>query len=206
MDVYLASGNSHKRKEFADLLNCDRLALNLFDANLVGGMPEVDESAETFAGNAQIKADALYRKVPQGAWILADDSGLVIDALDGQPGVRSARFAGVGANDQDNIKKVRKELWARGLNSSPARFVCALAFVQVQGAVAIFRGTCEGVVIDQERGVSGFGYDPIFIPVGYDKTFAELGSSIKHNLSHRANAVGKLKSFLHFEVEEQNQY
>lgn len=197
VDIYLATGNEHKVFEISDLLERHGLdQVSVHSAKAVGGMPEVDESADTFAGNAQLKAQALRDRIPAAALALADDSGLEVDALDGAPGVYSARFAGPNATDADNRAKLKAELTRLGLTESSARFRCVLCVIDAQGQASYFPGACEGRVICAERGVNGFGYDAMFIPDGYAETFGELGDAVKARLSHRADAVTKLAGWL----------
>ena len=195
--IYLASGNAHKAEEIAAMFRDHGLSNPLFSANAIGGLPDVDENAGTFAGNALLKAQALAKQAPDVAWVLADDRGLQVDALDGDPGVYSARYAGVGATDVENTQKLITTMNGIGESERKARFICVLVLLR-KGATqgTSFEGSCEGHIIEEQRGDQGFGYDPVFVPDGYDKTFAELGPSIKDKLSHRARAVEKLIHFL----------
>lgn len=195
--IYLASGNAHKAEEIAAMFRAQGIENPLFSARAIGGMPDVDENAGSFAGNALLKAQALAALVPEGGWVLADDSGLQVDALDGEPGVYSARYAGAEATDADNMQKLLHALEGVADADRRARFVCVLVLLR-KGAVEVtsFAGSCEGHIIHKAKGDQGFGYDPVFVPDGYDKTFAELGPSIKDKLSHRARAVEKLIHFL----------
>ncbi len=196
MDVYLASGNAHKLEEFNELLQRHQLQLRLLGANEVGGMPDVEESGETLEENACIKAEALVDLIPEGAWVLSDDSGLLVDALNGAPGVRSARYAGPGANAVANNIKLLKELHGVQMGERTAHFACVLCFMQKGCTGICFEGKCEGHIMTAPAGIKGFGYDPLFRPLGYTQTFAELGSAVKHNLSHRARAFAAWASYL----------
>lgn len=196
MDVYLASGNAHKLEEFIEMVHKNRMNVQLHGAVEAGGMPDVDECGDTLQENARIKALALLEQVPEGAWVLADDSGLVVDALDGAPGVRSARYAGPGANATANNIKLLQALKGLPEAERTARFSCVLCFVQKGQPEQFFAGSCEGHVMPYPSGNMGFGYDPLFRPLGYRKTFADLGSAIKNNLSHRSRAVGKWAEFV----------
>jgi XTP/dITP diphosphohydrolase len=151
------------------------------------------ESADDFEGNARLKVDFLRARVGGGIWILADDSGLAVDALDGAPGVRSARFAGEGASDEQNwellLERMRK---VRSARQRSARFVCVLALARGGQAVECFRGECEGTILFHPSGGSGFGYDPVFAPHGYRESFADLGPAVKNRISHRALALNAL--------------
>ena len=191
MDVYLASGNAHKLTEIVDLVDMAGLSINVQGADSVGGMPDVDESGDTLEENARIKAKALLDKVPSGAWVLSDDSGLLVDALNGEPGVHSARYAGPGGNATANNLKLLHALRDFPMEQRTARFSCVLYFARAGHEGISFRGDCEGHIMTAPSGEKGFGYDPLFCPLGYAKTFADLGSSVKNSLSHRAKAVAQ---------------
>jgi XTP/dITP diphosphohydrolase len=193
MIIYLASGNAHKLSELRTLLSAHQLPVEVESAVALGGMPEVDETAPDFHGNADLKADALLAKAPSGAWVLADDSGLQVDALHGAPGVYSARFAGPSATDASNNEKLLRLL--QGESNRAARFVCVLCLKSHQ-ATHFFAGCCSGVLLQQPSGSHGFGYDPLFQPDGFNKSFAELGESIKSQYSHRAKAVAAFVDWL----------
>ncbi|MEX0331297.1 MAG: RdgB/HAM1 family non-canonical purine NTP pyrophosphatase [Puniceicoccaceae bacterium] len=196
MDVYLASGNEYKFEEFQQLVEKLQIPVNLKRAVDAGGMPDVEESGTTFEENACIKARALIGRIPPGSWALADDSGLEVDALDGAPGVHSARYAGLGGNAVANNIKLIKALRGIEIPERTARFSCVLCFANSEGAENLFEGTCEGHIMMAPSGKLGFGYDPLFRPVGFDQTFADLGSAIKSSLSHRARATEAWGSFL----------
>ena len=189
MEIYLASGNQHKLEEFVQMIHKERLQVRLMGADAAGGMPEVEESGQTLEENARIKALALLEKVPAGSWVLSDDSGLIVDALDGAPGVHSARYAGPGGNATANNIKLLQELKGVPEKDRTARFACVLCFVTHGREPRVFSGTCEGHIMQAPSGYRGFGYDPHFRPLGYQRTFADLGSAIKNNLSHRGRAV-----------------
>ena len=195
IELYLATGNEHKVDELRGLLA--ETAVTLCSACACGGMPPVIEDGETFAANALLKAKALRSRVPPTAWILADDSGLEVDALDGAPGVRSARYAGENADDAKNVAKL---LTALRVHSEPAereaRFRCVLCLLPPEGAPVYFDGDCTGRIAAAASGASGFGYDPVFIPDGFDASFAELGEKVKQALSHRAAAARALRNYL----------
>lgn len=196
MKVYLASGNSHKHAEFLQIVRKYRRDFPLHPATKIGGMPDVEECGATFKENARIKARALGGKVPDGAWVVADDSGLIVDALDGAPGVHSARYAGPGGNAVANNIKLLKELKGVPDSRRTARFRCVLCFCQPGGDTHFFKGDCEGRILTVPEGHEGFGYDPLFVPEGYNKSFADLGSAIKNTLSHRGRAVAEWMKFL----------
>lgn len=192
MKLYLATGNRHKIDEFARLFAEAGPGVELGSALEGGGMPEVDENAPDFVGNARLKAEALRRRLPPEAWVLADDSGLEVSALGGEPGIRSARYAGGEATDADNRAKLLDRLREVGADDRGARFVCVLVLLGPGGAEEVFEGVCSGRIVEEEKGGGGFGYDPIFVPEGLDRTFAEVDPAAKDRLSHRGNAVRAL--------------
>lgn len=150
---------------------------------------EIVEDGETFKANALIKAQAVYRALGDpDALVIADDSGISVDALGGEPGIYSARYAKVGAGDRENLLKVVEKLKACGLSESPAHYTAAIAIVGAQGSFCV-HGWMYGKVIDAPRGEGGFGYDPIFIPEGYTQTLGELDDEVKKKISHRAMAL-----------------
>lgn len=185
--LIIATGNSHKVEEFKQLLKDD--PFTVLSAKTCGGMPAVNETGKTFLENACLKARALEKITPEGAWVLADDSGLEVDTLNGEPGVYSARYAGEEASDRENIEKLLRALKGVPAKARSARFKSALCVIDTQGLVAYYEGSCEGHVAIAVSGESGFGYDPVFVPEGYQQSFAELGSAVKSKLSHRARAV-----------------
>ncbi len=196
MDIYLATGNAHKLEEFKTIFSQANVAANIHSAKAIGGMPEVEENAETFAGNARIKARALLQKAPEGAWVLADDSGLQVDALNGEPGVHSARYAGAHGRDGDNTAKLLRALSQTPDGERGAQFACHLCLIAPAGEEHFFNGVCRGHIAHSPSGNGGFGYDPVFIPNGHPRSFAELGETIKNSLSHRGKAATALARFL----------
>jgi len=156
--------------------------------------PEVQEDAETFEGNAVKKALAIARCTNKIA--VADDSGLEAYALNGAPGVRSARYAGENADDASNVRKLLKEMESAADDHRGARFVCCIALAYPDGRTETFFGFVHGKVGREQRGKMGFGYDPIFIPEGYDATFAEMSPEQKDAISHRGKALARLKEYL----------
>jgi XTP/dITP diphosphohydrolase len=186
--VVLASGNRKKLKELREVLAS--LPFELLAPEDLGGTTfDVDETETTFEGNARLKAVAYARRF--GVAALADDSGLEVDALGGAPGVYSARYAGEGAGDRANLEKLLRTL--EGEPRRDARFRCVLVLVDAEGTrIASASGTCEGEILHAERGVGGFGYDPIFLPRGQTLTMAELASDEKNRLSHRGVAAREL--------------
>jgi XTP/dITP diphosphohydrolase len=188
--LIIATGNAHKTEEFAQLLSGTNY--NVQSAAVCGGMPEVEENGTSFAENAELKAEALREVAPSDAWVLADDSGLEVDALRGEPGIYSARYAGEGATDDKNIEKLLEALSGVSYQERAARFRCALCLIGPDARVFRYEGSCEGRIRDTAGGASGFGYDPVFVPAGYEASFAELGDAVKARLSHRARAVEAL--------------
>ncbi|MEM1222950.1 MAG: RdgB/HAM1 family non-canonical purine NTP pyrophosphatase [Verrucomicrobiota bacterium] len=190
--LVIASGNVHKVEEFGSLLN--GLGFDILSAKVCGGMPHVVEDGNTFAANSKIKADALRELVASDQWVLADDSGLEVDALGGAPGIYSARYAGPDASDEANRVKLLKELSAVPTGQRTARFQCVLCLIDPDGHTSYFEGSCEGQITTEALGEMGFGYDPVFVPTGYEETFAQLGDEVKSQLSHRAKAVENLRA------------
>jgi len=180
--LLLATGNPHKAEELRALLNGWRVRLKT--AKDVDHAPDVVEDAPTLEGNARKKASAWYKQyqVP----VLSDDTGLEVAALDGRPGVHSARFAGPDATDATNRKALLEALHDHSDRAAQFRTVLAL---QDGTDVKLFEGICRGRIIREERGTHGFGYDPLFIPDGYDRTFAELTPDEKNQISHRGRAL-----------------
>ena len=185
MKIILATGNPGKAREFADLFSAYDIEIVVPEV-----MPDVDENGATFAENARIKAHALYDLC--GETVIADDSGLCVDALNGRPGIYSARYAEPGKRRI----KVLDELKDVAPQNRTARFICALCLIEKGGKITECEGVCEGTIIDRSRGTNGFGYDPIFKPVGFNQTFAELTQDDKNQISHRAVAVKKLTELL----------
>lgn len=179
----LASGNEHKRNEIEAVLGIPLRSLREID-----DPPELVEDGNSFTANALIKARGLM--VHLGDWTLADDSGLQVDALDGAPGIHSARFAGRHGDDAANNALLLKRL--EGVTDRSARFVCVLALCGPDDEEWVIRGDCPGVIAETPSGGGGFGYDPLFIPEGYSRSFAELGEEVKNRISHRAAALRNL--------------
>ncbi|HSW87248.1 MAG TPA: XTP/dITP diphosphatase [Rhabdochlamydiaceae bacterium] len=189
MEIVIASKNVHKMREIRAILkNVSNLDLfSLLDFPHYHPAPEVGTTFEENAvQKAQHAAHALQR------WVLADDSGLVVPALSGAPGVYSARYAGEGATDKDNRHKLLREMNHLSDPNRQAYFECCLALASPEGLKKCVKGTCEGTITTEERGNRGFGYDPIFIKYEYSKTFAELEEDIKNRISHRRKALDKL--------------
>lgn len=189
--MILASRNQHKVREFGELL--PGLGLR----PLPDGVEPPSEDGETFAENALIKARAAREAT--GEVVVADDSGIEVEALGGRPGVRSARYAGAAATDGENLAKVLEEVAAAG-EGTAARYVCVLALIDESGEERLFEGECTGRLIPEPRGSGGFGYDPAFVPddTGPEdvRTMAEIGPGEKHALSHRGRVARKLAEYL----------
>jgi XTP/dITP diphosphohydrolase len=185
--IVVATRNQGKLREFQSLLHpLGSDILSLADMSVV---EDFEETGDTFAENAKLKALSYSRLVPYP--VLADDSGLEVDALGGRPGVRSARYAGPDASDADRVKKLLEEL-SRGGGVREARFVCHLALAQSGDLLFESRGECSGIIATEPRGANGFGYDPIFFFPPLGKTLAELSKEEKNRHSHRARAVAAL--------------
>ncbi|WP_435009510.1 RdgB/HAM1 family non-canonical purine NTP pyrophosphatase [Tundrisphaera lichenicola] len=196
--LILGTRNKKKGRELAELIappwesnpRIARLEIRTLDA--YPDLPEVVEDAETFAGNARKKASETALAV--GAWTLADDSGLAVDALGGAPGVYSARYAGEPSDDEANNRKLLQTLDEVPEDRRGAAFLCSLALADPSGVIRLeAQGTCRGRIIREARGPGGFGYDPLFLIPEYHKTFGELGTLVKHQLSHRARAFARLR-------------
>lgn len=185
MKILAATNNKHKLEELKTILAPQ--GIEVISAAEAGGISEVDEDQPTFEGNALKKATETAKE--KNMIVFADDSGLCVDALEGKPGVLSARYAGPGATDQDRMSKLLREL--KDKQDRSASFVCVIALASPEGPIGTARGECHGQIADAPAGKKGFGYDPVFIPAGYDKTFAELGENVKNLLSHRGNALKK---------------
>ena len=188
MKLVLATNNQHKLEEVSQILGDQFEILSLKDIHCDVDIPE---TADTLEGNALLKAEYIYKNYGLDAF--ADDTGLEIEALNNEPGVYSARYAGEDKSAQANMLKVLEKL--EGIDNRKAQFRTAISLI-LDGKPYLFEGIIKGTIIKEKRGEAGFGYDPIFMPEGYDKTFAELGTDIKNEISHRAIAVKKLNEFL----------
>jgi XTP/dITP diphosphohydrolase len=192
MRLHLASGNPHKAEEFAALAAQAKLPVQIISARTVGGMPPVVEDAGTFIGNAAKKARALRALLPAGSWVLADDSGLCVEALDGAPGVESAYYAGSQGDSAANLRRLVQTMHGVPAAQRGAYFVCVLVVITGDGAEYVFEGRCDGVLREEPEGGAGFGYDPLFVPAGKSQTFAQLSEVDKNELSHRGRAWARL--------------
>lgn len=191
MDIILASNNANKLKEMKEKLS--KYNMNVVSQKEAGFEIEVEETGTTFEENAVLKATEIYKltKMP----VIADDSGLEIDALDGAPGVYSHRFAGPNATDEDRINKALTLLKDVPEEKRTARFKCVICYIDQNGEKHIFQGTAEGKIGYEPKGNNGFGYDPIFI-CEKSKTFAELTREEKNEISHRGRAIQKFIKFI----------
>jgi XTP/dITP diphosphohydrolase len=189
--LMVATRNRHKTGEIRAILG-DRY--EVFDANDIEGLPHIEETGTTFLENATLKAAGISRHVD--GIVLSDDSGLEVDALDGAPGVFSARFGGVEGDHARNNGRLLRELDGKPGQRRTARFRCVMVLARDGDALAHFDGAVEGRIIEELRGEKGFGYDPLFVPEGYDATFAELGADEKNRLSHRSRALAKAAEWL----------
>ena len=181
MELYVATHNAHKLREIGEMLP---------GFTILSEDPDVEETAPDFAGNALIKARAIAA-AHKGCWVMADDSGLEVAALGGEPGVRSARYAGEPSNTPANNALLLKNL--EGVADRRANFTCCVALVDPDGAEHVLAGRCYGTIACEASGVGGFGYDPLFIPDGYAKSFAELSADEKNAISHRGRALADVQ-------------
>ncbi len=188
MKIVFATNNKNKVKEVKALLPDHIEILSLED---IGCKDEIVEDADTIEGNARIKADYITEKY--GYDCFADDTGLEVDALNGAPGVYAARYAGNEATYEDNVQKMLREM--KDKTNRKARFITVVA-LNLQGKQYLFKGVCEGKILEENRGDAGFGYDPIFQPEGFKRSFAEMDLEEKGKVSHRGKAIKELITFL----------
>jgi XTP/dITP diphosphohydrolase len=191
--LLLATRNAHKAREIQEILGPE---FELRDLTAYPEISEIVESGKSFEENAKLKAIAVSKELP--GLIIADDSGLEAEALGGAPGIYSARYAGKNATDEQNVKKLLSELTRAGAKTHQrkARFRCVIALARAGKLLDIFNGAVEGTIADSPRGSRGFGYDPIFVPNGFEHTFAELPAEVKNRISHRAKAIRALAAKL----------
>ena len=183
MKIVLATGNKGKLREFKQMCQDEVMAFS----ELLGEF-DIVEDGDTFASNALIKARTIYEKLGEEYLVISDDSGISLPILDGAPGIYSARYAGEGVTDKDNLYKLIEKIKEKGVKSTPAYYTAAIAIVSKYGEYVV-HGWMHGDVIDEPRGDKGFGYDPMFIPAGFDKTLGELEDDVKKEISHRAKAL-----------------
>ncbi len=190
MKLLVATNNQGKLKEFNEILG--ELGIECVSLKDMGITVDVEETGTTFLENALLKAKEIYKIA--GIPTISDDSGLMVDVLNGEPGVYSARYAGEPSDDNKNMDKLLLNL--KGKENRTAQFKSVIAAVFSEEDILVSEGTCEGVIIDEKRGDNGFGYDPIFYVETYSKTFAEMTDEEKNSLSHRGNAIRALKEQL----------
>ena len=195
MKIVLATGNRGKVREFQQMCQDEVVPFS----DLLGEM-EIVEDGESFAQNALIKARTIYEKLqqhsPQSSYlVISDDSGISLPLLDGAPGIYSARYAGEQASDKENLYKLIDALKAKGVKHTPAYYTAAIAIVSPYGEYVV-HGWMHGEVIDEAKGEKGFGYDPMFIPEGFEQTLGELDEDIKSELSHRSKALALAKPII----------
>ena len=187
MEIIFATHNLHKTEEVRAILGPDYLVRNLPEL----GCPDIPETADTLQGNALQKAQYVVDHYHLNCF--ADDTGLEVEALDGRPGVFSARYAGEGCSYQDNVLKLLGEM--HGKTNRKACFKTVIALI-LDGKQYLFEGRVDGRILTEQRGTDGFGYDPVFLPDGFDQTFAEMDAATKNSIGHRGRAIQKLKTFL----------
>ncbi len=190
MKVILASNNKNKIREMARIL--EPFGMEVVSQREAGADFEVEESGATFRENAEIKAAAVFERLRKP--VIADDSGLVVDALGGAPGVYSHRYAGENAKDKERCEKLLSEMTDVPEEKRTARFVCEICFIDENGIRHFFTGNCEGIIGTEEKGENGFGYDPVFYCDG--KSLAEMTDDEKNSISHRGNALRLMREYL----------
>ena len=188
MELIFATHNQHKTEEAREIGASFIQLKNLKD---IGCFEEIPETADTLPGNALQKARFVFERYHVNCF--ADDTGLEVEALDGRPGVYSARYAGEHCTYQDNVDKLLREM--KGMTNRKACFKTVIALI-LDGKEYLFEGRVDGQIIDNQRGMSGFGYDPVFLPDGFDRTFAEMSEEEKNEISHRGRAIRKMMEFL----------
>lgn len=192
-ELVIGTRNRKKLEELADLLK--GLPLDVTDLSAWPQAPEVEETGSTFEENARLKAAGVAKAL--GRWVLAEDSGLVVPALNGRPGVYSARYAGKHGDDEANNQRLLAELAPLPDDRRAAYYVCVAALADPRGeVVAVTEGRCHGVIVKERRGSGGFGYDPLFLIPEYHRTFGELSLRVKQALSHRAKAIVQMRPAL----------
>ncbi len=190
MKLVLATGNQGKLREFQQMCADEVKAFS----ELLGAF-EIVEDGKSFAQNALIKARTIYKKLDAGYMVIADDSGICLPVLDGAPGIYSARYAGEGATDKENMQRLIEEVAKKGLHRTPAYYTAAIAIVSKYGEYVV-HGWMHGEVVTEPRGTKGFGYDPVFVPQGFEDTLGELDDEVKRHISHRAKAMALAKPII----------
>ncbi len=192
-EIIVASGNRGKLREITELLSDMPLTLSGLRDHW-DPPPDIPETGATFEENARLKAKWVHERT--GVWALADDSGLEVDALRGAPGVYSARYAGEGAGDEANLRKLLKEMEGVPEQSRTARFRCVVVLMAAADLAYVAQGVCNGRIVGEPCGSNGFGYDPVFVPDGFRRTFAQLDEGVKNAISHRGKALVNLRKEL----------
>lgn len=190
--LWVATTNQGKFNEFRNIIGG---AVDLHSAGELKVYSAPPETGKTFEDNARIKARSLKSMRP-GEWVVADDSGIECDGLGGLPGVHSARYAGDKASDAENVAKLLKMIQIRSAANRTARMVCVLVVYDPSGTEHVLHGVVNGQISTMARGKGGFGYDPVFIPEGFDKTYSELGPAVKNQGSHRSQAIRELQKLV----------
>ncbi len=190
MKLVLATGNKGKLREFKQMCEDEVVPFS----ELLGEF-DIVEDGDTFAANALIKARTIYEKLGSDYLVISDDSGISLPILGGEPSIYSARYAGVGATDKENLYKLIEEVKKKSLTSTPAYYTAAIAIVSKYGEYVV-HGWMHGDVLVEPRGVKGFGYDPVFVPSGYTQTLGELDDDLKSEISHRGKALGLAKPII----------
>ena len=190
MKLVLATGNKGKLREFKQMCQDEVVPFS----DLLGAF-EIVEDGDTFAANALIKARTIYEKLGEGYLVISDDSGISLPILGGAPGIYSARYAGEGVSDKENLYKLIDAVKEKGLASTPAYYTAAIAIVSKYGEYVV-HGWMHGEVLDTTRGDKGFGYDPMFVPSGYNETLGELDDDVKAKISHRGQALDLAKPII----------
>jgi XTP/dITP diphosphohydrolase len=190
MKIVLATGNKGKLREFNQMCRDEVIAFG----ELLGDI-DIVEDADTFKGNALIKARTIYDKLKEEYIVVSDDSGISVPLLGNEPNIYSARYAGEGASDRDNLLKLVKNIRAKGVDRTEAYYTASIAIVSKYGEYTV-HGWMHGEAITEPRGDKGFGYDPLFIPYGYELTLGELDNEIKRSISHRAKALALAKPII----------
>ncbi len=204
IDLWVATGNQGKLNEFKMLFNRQvSSGLIVHSQSELPVFSPPPENGDTFLANARIKARALKAMKP-GTWVMADDSGLAVEGLNGLPGIHSARYAGPKASDGEHMAKLLKMMTIRPIQNRRAAFVCTLVAFDPGGNEHVFEGRLEGEIAKAARGNAGFGYDPVFIPDGETQTIAELGLAFKNKVSHRARAISGLAELLDKELRKES--
>jgi XTP/dITP diphosphohydrolase len=192
--IAIATKNPHKIRELARICADWPVAWLTIHEEDAPAFPDVEETGDTYLENASLKARAVATALAMPA--LADDSGIEVDALGGRPGVRSARFAGDGATDEENLRELLRSIKGVPASGRTARYRCLAVLAWPQGDLQSAEGVCEGALVSSARGTGGFGYDPVFVPAGWDETMAELPSTEKDRISHRGAALRALRETL----------